>query len=196
MNASGITRGAGRIVDTNKWIFQGLKVQLNNAGVSHSFWLMLVQDGGPSFPVTDIIFDGMDISSADSLAGFTTQAQLQTFDNGISIEGNVPDPISTTTYGSPQSFWNKAVTPTQLSASQPAAASGLELGTTFKSSVAGAITGLNFYKSPNDNSTVHVGNLWDATGAHNLGTVTFTNETASGWQTANFATPIPIAAGA
>jgi hypothetical protein len=60
-------------------------------------------------------------------------------------------------------------------------------------SVAGTIIGLNFYKSAT-NTGVHVGNLWDATGKINLGTVTFTNETASGWQTANFATPIAIAA--
>jgi hypothetical protein len=54
----------------------------------------VTQDRGPSFPVTNIIFDHVDISSADSLAGFTTQAQLQTFDNGIRILGNVPNPIS------------------------------------------------------------------------------------------------------
>ena len=70
---------------------------------------------------------------------------------------------------------------------------GVELGLQFQSSVAGSITGLNFYKGPN-NTGVHVGNLWDATGKINLGTVTFTGETAYGWQTANFAAPIAIAA--
>jgi hypothetical protein len=38
-----------------------------------------------------------------------------------------------------------------------------------------------------------VGNLWTTSGAR-LATATFTNETASGWQQVNFATPIAITA--
>ena len=36
--------------------------------------------------------------------------------------------------------------------------------------------------------------LWSATGTL-LATATFTNETASGWQQANFSNPVPITAG-
>src|SRR6185295_13462197 len=43
------------------------------------------------------------------------------------------------------------------------------------------------------NTGTHVGHLWSATGT-NLGTVTFTGETATGWQTATFATPVAISA--
>src|SRR4029078_4700875 len=57
----------------------------------------------------------------------------------------------------------------------------------------GFVTGIRFYKG-NTNTGVHVGHLWTRTGTL-LGTVTFTNETASGWQQANFASPIAVSAG-
>ncbi len=68
----------------------------------------------------------------------------------------------------------------------------LELGVSFKSDVSGAITGIRFYKS-SANTGVHVGRLWSHTGAL-LASVTFTGETASGWQQANFSTPVAITA--
>jgi hypothetical protein len=52
---------------------------------------------------------------------------------------------------------------------------------------------VRFYKQTGNTGT-HVGRLWTATGTL-LGTVTFSGETASGWQQANFASPIAITAG-
>ncbi|MEV6302489.1 DUF4082 domain-containing protein [Actinoplanes sp. NPDC051861] len=71
--------------------------------------------------------------------------------------------------------------------------SAVELGVKFRSDVAGQITGIRFYKG-SGNSGTHVGNLWTSAGA-NLGSVTFTGETTTGWQTATFASPIPVSAG-
>ncbi|MEB3044870.1 DUF4082 domain-containing protein [Rhizobium mulingense] len=68
----------------------------------------------------------------------------------------------------------------------------LELGVKFTSNVAGDVTGIRFYRSANDNGQ-NVVDLWSATGTK-LATATFTNTTASGWQTANFTTPFTIAA--
>jgi hypothetical protein len=65
-----------------------------------------------------------------------------------------------------------------------------ELGLTFLPDVPGYITGVRFYKS-STNLGQHIGYLWTDTGTL-LASVTFTNETASGWQQANFATPVPI----
>lgn len=53
--------------------------------------------------------------------------------------------------------------------------------------------GLRFYKGPS-NTGPHVANLWSSTGSL-LATASFTNETASGWQQVNFATPVNITAG-
>ena len=69
--------------------------------------------------------------------------------------------------------------------------SAVELGVKFKSDVAGTITGIRFYKAE-ANTGSHTGNLWSITGTR-LATVTFSNETASGWQQALFATPVAIA---
>ncbi|MGO4843180.1 DUF4082 domain-containing protein, partial [Rhizobiaceae sp. 2RAB30] len=41
----------------------------------------------------------------------------------------------------------------------------------------------------------HTGSLWTSTGTR-LATATFTNESASGWQTVTFSQPISVAAGA
>ena len=68
----------------------------------------------------------------------------------------------------------------------------VELGVRFRSDVNGVIMAIRFYKAATNTGT-HVGNLWTNTGSR-LATVTFTNETASGWQQANFSTPIAVTA--
>ena len=66
------------------------------------------------------------------------------------------------------------------------------LGFKFRSDVAGAITGIRFYKGAGNNGT-HIGLLYSSNGAV-LAQATFTGETASGWQSVNFASPVQIAA--
>lgn len=80
-------------------------------------------------------------------------------------------------------------TPATLTDSDTAA---VELGMKFRSDLAGTVTGVRFYKGPQNTGT-HVGSLWSRTGTL-LGRVTFANETASGWQEAVFSAPITIAA--
>jgi chitodextrinase len=69
----------------------------------------------------------------------------------------------------------------------------VELGFKFKSDVAGTVTGVRFYKSAQNTGT-HVGNLWSNTGTK-LASVTFSGETASGWQQATFSSPVTITPG-
>lgn len=71
-------------------------------------------------------------------------------------------------------------------------ASPVELGVKFYSASAGYITGITFYKGPQNTGT-HTAHLWDSSG-NLLTSATFSNETASGWQTVTFANPVPIAA--
>jgi hypothetical protein len=71
--------------------------------------------------------------------------------------------------------------------------SSVNLGVKFTPDVAGSISGVRFYKAAGNTGT-HVGALWSA-GGQLLGQATFTGESASGWQTVTFATPVPIAAG-
>ncbi|WP_250286526.1 DUF4082 domain-containing protein [Frankia sp. CiP1_Cm_nod2] len=69
----------------------------------------------------------------------------------------------------------------------------IELGVRFTSDVNGSVTGVRFYKGAANTGT-HTGSLWSASGQL-LATGTFTNETATGWQTLAFATPVAITAG-
>ena len=63
----------------------------------------------------------------------------------------------------------------------------------FTFAVNGSITGIRFYKLANDTGP-HTGSLWSSTGTQ-LATVTFTNESISGWQTATFSNPVDITKG-
>ena len=70
----------------------------------------------------------------------------------------------------------------------------VELGVKFQASAPGTVTAIRFYKGAK-NIGSHSGHLWSASGRL-LGSVTFTNETASGWQQATLATPIALTAAA
>ncbi len=68
-----------------------------------------------------------------------------------------------------------------------------ELGVKVTPSVNGKITGVRFYKGTQNTGT-HTGNLYTSTGTL-LASGTFTGETASGWQTLTFTTPVAVTAG-
>ncbi|MFF2271652.1 DUF4082 domain-containing protein [Agromyces sp. NPDC058136] len=65
-----------------------------------------------------------------------------------------------------------------------------ELGMRFSPTVAGAVSGVRFYKSAGNTGT-HTGSLWGPGGTL-LATGTFTGETASGWQELRFENPVPV----
>lgn len=69
---------------------------------------------------------------------------------------------------------------------------GVEVGVKFVADLDGSITGIRFYKA-SANTGTHVGALWSASGQL-LGQGTFSGESASGWQTVTFASPVAIAA--
>jgi len=69
----------------------------------------------------------------------------------------------------------------------------VELGVRFTTDADITVTGMKFFKGP-DNTGEHVGTLWNSSRTA-LSTVTFSNETRSGWQTATFAEPVAVAAG-
>ncbi|MBV8091939.1 MAG: DUF4082 domain-containing protein, partial [Acetobacteraceae bacterium] len=85
-------------------------------------------------------------------------------------------------------FGNNA--PTNVTDPDPNA---VELGVKFTASEPGTITGIRFYKGP-ENTGTHIGDLWNSTGQL-LATATFSNETASGWQDVQFSSPVAVTAG-
>ena len=80
--------------------------------------------------------------------------------------------------------------PTNVNWNDPAA---IDVGVKFTSDVAGKVTAIKFYKGAGNTGT-HTGTLWSATGQQ-LATATFGTESACGWQTVTFATPVSITAG-
>jgi hypothetical protein len=68
----------------------------------------------------------------------------------------------------------------------------IEVGLKFRSEVTGSVTGVRFYKGSSNTGT-HVGHLWSRSGSL-LASVAFGNETATGWQQANFSNPVAIQA--
>ncbi|MFY9975430.1 MAG: DUF4082 domain-containing protein, partial [Chromatiaceae bacterium] len=89
----------------------------------------------------------------------------------------------------PCTVWTSSGLPAIASAADPNA---LELGVKFRADIDGFITGIRFYKGSLNTGT-HIGNLWTSEGTL-LASATFTNETATGWQQVDFATPVPISA--
>ena len=67
-----------------------------------------------------------------------------------------------------------------------------EYGMRFVSDTAGQIQAIRYYKPASETGT-HIGRIWSSTGQQ-LASVTFTNETASGWQQQSLATPLAIQA--
>ncbi|WP_299924335.1 DUF4082 domain-containing protein [uncultured Nocardioides sp.] len=106
--------------------------------------------------------------------------------------GNQMDPVSwtfttaATTSSCPCTIWPSTATP----AGTDPDTNAVELGVKLRTSTAGYVTGIRYYK-PTQSTGTHVGSLWTASGTR-LGQVTFTSESASGWQQATFASPIPV----
>jgi hypothetical protein len=66
-----------------------------------------------------------------------------------------------------------------------------ELGMRFQSSVAGQLTAIRFWKDSSETGP-HTGHIWGPTGVL-LASVTFSAESASGWQTQALVTPVAVA---
>jgi Domain of unknown function (DUF4082)/Bacterial Ig domain len=94
------------------------------------------------------------------------------------------------TNGPPVTFWSSSTVPGTVDAND---GSALELGLKFQANVSGWVLGVRFYKGNSNNSGTHIANLWSSSGTL-LATATFTNETASGWQQVNFASPVAVSA--
>ncbi|MCK1590070.1 DUF4082 domain-containing protein [Bradyrhizobium sp. 169] len=96
----------------------------------------------------------------------------------------------TVTPSSNLTFFSTTDTPAVISTSD---SGSVELGVKFVPAMSGKITSIRFYKGP-ENTGTHIGDLWTTNGTL-LASATFSNETASGWQQVDFATPVNVQAG-
>ena len=105
-------------------------------------------------------------------------------------DGTLKSATQTTTVNIAATLFSSSSKPSTVTENDPNA---VDLGVKFQASTSGTITGIRFYKGPQNTGT-HIGDLWSASGTL-LASATFTNETASGWQQVNFSTPVSITAG-
>jgi hypothetical protein len=121
-------------------------------------------------------------------SGFTgTASFIYAITNG---QGGTASASVSLTVSATSTLFNANATPATVSVADPSA---VELGVRFQVAISGTITGIRFFKGPQNTGT-HVGNLWSATGTL-LATAVFANETASGWQQVNFSSAVPLTPG-
>jgi hypothetical protein len=154
---------------------------------------MTLQQGGAAVPGTAALSaDGRTVTFTPTSALAPEADHTVTLSGATSTEGAVL-PAQTWTFRTVV-----ANTYSLLEGEVPATASvndpdAIELGMAFIPSTAGTVRGVRFHKGSGNTGT-HTGSLWSADGTR-LAQVTFTNETASGWQTATFDAPVPVVAG-
>ncbi|NVM94382.1 DUF4082 domain-containing protein [Arthrobacter wenxiniae] len=122
-----------------------------------------------------------------TLAATATTGESLTAGNSWTFKTVLPD---TTVGNCPCSLYQDSSTPTVLSIAD---GTPLSLGVRFSPATNGTISGVKFYKGPGNVGT-HTGSLYKTDGTQ-LATVTFTNESTTGWQTATFSTPVAVTAG-
>ncbi|HEX6342134.1 DUF4082 domain-containing protein [Umezawaea sp.] len=134
----------------------------------------LIGDSCATMQAAGVFAEVESCMTADQMIGSAAAVQVE---NLVATEG-------------PYSIWRPSDTPSIIS---EADAEPLELGVRFRVGGSGRITGVRFYKGVGNDGT-HTGSVWTANGVR-LASAVFTDETATGWQTATFATPVPVQAG-
>lgn len=188
----------GAVVPPPALVFVTSTLPMATAGAPYNATLA-ASGGTPPYIFTSTGMPaGLALSSAGGISGTPTVAAAAQILATVTDAGNPAQTasamllltINPATSGPLFSLWPSTTTPGHATGNDSAS---VELGVKFTSSSAGQIVGVRFYKATNSTGT-HTGTLWSAAGAK-LATGTFSGETASGWQTLTFATPIAITAG-
>ena len=165
---------SGTAVDTGGGVVAAVEVSIDGG----DSWHPATGTGAWSYTFTPM-----------QLGSFTVRSRA--VDDSCNLE--VPGPRRVLQGGprtTPCSIWDDSVVPAIAAFADN---TPLELGVKFRADADGFIRGIRFYKGLG-NGGVHIGKLYRSNGVL-LGSVEFTDETATGWQTATFASPIAVRAG-
>jgi hypothetical protein len=140
------------------------------------------------------------VTPTAQLAGGT--AYTVTIGTGVKSSANValaaPVSFGFTTAACPCSLYSPSATPALTGLDTKDGRSGAgpftyELGTKIQVTSASQLTAIEFYKSPGETGT-HIGRVWNSAGTQ-LAQVTFTGESASGWQQQSLSVPVALTPG-
>jgi len=166
-----------------------------NTAISPGYALNVVAGSTPVTGTTNLSADGKTVTFTPAQALPNDATVTATLSGVTSAVGTLPSrswsfrttaAVAATTY-----TLLGTATPTVLAATDDSSA--VELGMAFSSTQAGTVRAIRFFKGTGNTGT-HTGSIWSSTGSR-LATVTFTGETATGWQTAELSTPLAISAG-
>ena len=142
-------------------------------------------------------------NSADTVATFTPSSPLAGSDTYTATVSGAQNASGTAMSGPyswsfttgavaqcPCSIWQDGMPTGAVDSTDPNAQTS---GVQFQAASSGYITGVRFYKEPDDTGA-HIGSLWSSTGTL-LASGTFSGETASGWQELDFSSPVAVTAG-
>jgi len=142
-------------------------------------------DGGESWHLADGAASWSYTWTPEELGATTILARAT--DDSANLGASAEVDVEVTAQACPCSIWDPS-----FEAPQDSDSNAIELGVRFRSEVTGYVSGIRFYKTSGNTGT-HVGRLWTASGEQ-LAQVTFTGESGSGWQQAEFDTPVEIQA--
>jgi hypothetical protein len=117
------------------------------------------------------------------------QIQARAVDDSVNIGAASTRSITVGTPECPCTVFPATASPTVVNGGD---GSAVELGAKFRTTMPTSALGVRFYKS-SANTGTHLGRIWNSNGQV-LASGTFVNESASGWQTLMFSSPVPLAA--
>jgi hypothetical protein len=158
-----------------------------SAGGGTAPYIWMVSSG--SLPSGLSLNGATGVISGTPLASGISTLSVQVADSGKPAQTAEANLSIAITAQANTSIWSSATSPAVVDSGPDSA---VELGVKFRSDSNGYISGIRFFKA-SANTGSHTAHLWSSTGAL-LATAAFTNETLSGWQQADFTTPVPVTA--
>jgi Domain of unknown function (DUF4347)/Domain of unknown function (DUF4082) len=188
LNADSLTQYTDELQQWNKSLALGADILLYGCYVA-------ADQSGQNF-IRDLSnLTGADVAASSNLTGSAAQGgdwNLEYTTGQIETKTPFNNFLINSYQGTLQSIFTTQTPDNPNQSDGVGAAGDYELGLEFTSAKSGQIDAVRYYKAPSETGT-HVGSIWSITGTL-LGSVTFANETASGWQQQAFTTPVNIAA--